>query len=499
MPAMKDFIIVSAQDLPASSVVLAGGDAVAETDCACPEDGFVFEAAAPPTSETDVYVLPALYTQALAEGFSLAFNPLGRAGVIVLDRAARALLHTFRQPQPLAVGARLAGGSPAGLAAARRLAELGMLDPLGVDRRPPQATARTLTTWLHLTNACNLRCDYCYLHKTAEAMELGRGRQAVDAVFRSAVAHGFRRVKIKYTGGEATLNFALVPALHDYARRLAEGHGLELEGVVLSNGVRMTDQMIAELRTRGLRLMISLDGVGATHDAQRCFAGGRGSFAHVERTLDRLMAHGLRPTISITVSRRNLAGLAETVSYVLDRDLPFALNFYRENECSAAVDLAYGDEQLIAAMKCAFAVIEMRLPSYSLLGALVDRARLDVPHDRPCGVGTSYLVIDQHGGVAKCQMEIGQVVTDVSAADPLRLVREDAIGVQNYAVEEKEGCRECAWRFWCAGGCPALTYRVTGRFDVKSPNCRVYKALFPAVLRLEGLRLLKYSGFLASA
>jgi len=36
------------------------------------------------------------------------------------------------------------------------------------------------------------------------------------------------------------------------------------------------------------------------------------------------------------------------------------------------------------------------------------------------------------------------------------------------------------------------TYRATGRYDVKSPHCNIYQALFPEVLRLEGLRLLKY-------
>jgi len=45
---------------------------------------------------------------------------------------------------------------------------------------------------------------------------------------------------------------------------------------------------------------------------------------------------------------------------------------------------------------------------------------------------------------------------------------------------------------WCAGGCPLATYRATGRYDVKSPNCNIYRALFPEALRLEGLRLLKY-------
>ena len=42
----------------------------------------------------------------------------------------------------------------------------------------------------------------------------------------------------------------------------------------------------------------------------------------------------------------------------------------------------------------------------------------------------------------------------------------------------------------CGGALEA--YRATGRYDVKSPNCNIYKALFPEALRLEGLRLLKY-------
>ena len=31
-----------------------------------------------------------------------------------------------------------------------------------------------------------------------------------------------------------------------------------------------------------------------------------------------------------------------------------------------------------------------------------------------------------------------------------------------------------------------------GRYDVKSPNCNIYKTLYPEALRLEGLRLIEY-------
>lgn len=485
-------LILCAADLAYQGVGAVETDCFAppETDCACPAEHPAPSAAEDAVDESVAYQMAALHTDTLSGGYMLAFNPLGSAGVVVLDEAAWALLNRFHQPQRLADAA----GEDDNLhRAAQRLAEVELLQRLDRPARVKRAAPQTLTAWLHVTNACNLRCDYCYVRKTADAMSTARSRQAVDAVVRSAVAHGFRRIKLKYAGGEATLNAPLVIATHRYARECAARHGLALDGVVLSNGVALGDRLIRALRDGGLRLMISLDGIGDAHDANRRFANGRGSFACIARTLDRLAALGVTPSISITLSRRNLAGLAATVEYVLDRGLPFALNFYRENDCSAhAADLSFQDEQIIAAMREAFAVIARRLPPYNLLGALIDLARLDTPHDHPCGVGYSYMVIDHRGGVAKCHIAIERTVTDVAAPDPLRLIREDATGIQNVPVDEKEGCRACMWRYWCAGGCPALTYRVTGRYDVTSPNCRIYQAIFPDVLRLEGLRLLRY-------
>ncbi len=484
-------LILCAADLAYQGVGAVETDCFAppETDCACPAERPA-PSAEDAVDESVAYQTAALHTDTLPGGYVLAFNPLGSAGVVVLNEAAWALLNRFRRPQRLADAA----GEDDNLhRAAQRLAKLELLQRLDRPACTKRATPQTLTAWLHVTNACNLRCDYCYVRKTADAMSTARSRQAVDAVVRSAVAHGFRRIKLKYAGGEATLNAPLVIATHRYARECAARHGLALDGVVLSNGVALGDRLIRALRDGGLRLMISLDGIGDAHDANRRFANGRGSFACIARTLDRLAALGVTPSISITLSRRNLAGLAATVEYVLDRGLPFALNFYRENDCSAhAADLSFQDEQIIAAMREAFAVIARRLPPYNPLGALTNLARLDTPHDRPCGVGHSYMVIDHRGGVAKCHMAIERTVTDVAAPDPLRLIREDATGIQNVPVNEKEGCRACMWRYWCAGGCPALTYRATGRYDVTSPNCRIYQAIFPDVLRLEGLRLLRY-------
>lgn len=458
-----------------------------ECDCACSEDGFNLTLAAA-TIDSPLQ-RAVIHQQTLSSSHSLLFNPYHPQGVVVINQAVQTEWECFDSPRSVR------SINAATLPLVRQMLQAGLLQPVGAKVSAQRGTPRTLSAWLHITNACNLTCDYCYVHKSEEAMSQEVGLAAVDAILRSAKRGGFRRVKLKFAGGEASLNLKLLFALHSYAETQTKVQGLELETVILSNGVALGERAIRELEQRGIRVMISLDGVGEWHDAQRTFRNGTGSFAWTSRTLDRLIAQGVKPFISITVTDRNVEGLPEVVEYVLKRGLPFNLNFFRDNDCASTMtDLRLQDDRLIEAMNRVFAVIEANLPEHSLLGCLVDRAQFDQPHDKTCGVGDSYLVVDHHGRVAKCHMEIEKSVTDVYAEDPLAFVRLDEIGVQNVSVDEKEGCRECEWKYWCAGGCPVLTYRATGRFDVKSPYCRVYKAIYPQLLRLEGLRLLKVHG-----
>jgi uncharacterized protein len=350
-----------------------------------------------------------------------------------------------------------------------------------------------LSAWLHVTNACTLLCSYCYLHKTAEQMAPDTALRAVDAVFRSATKHHFKHVLLKYAGGEASLEMANVLATHEYATQLSEQHQINLRAYMMSNGVVLPRRYIEQLKAHHIGIIISLDGIGAYHDSQRPFISGKGSFSYVDRTITRLLASGLIPHINVTVSQRNLEGLPDLTSYILERELPFTFSYYRDNECSTHIrDLQFADAQMIEGMRRAFDVIEQVLPRRRLIDSLIDKASMSGVHQHTCGVGRSYLVIDQAGQIAKCHANIKQTVTTIDEEDPLQVIRNDRSGVQAIPVEEKQGCRTCEWRNWCTGGCPMLTYRVTGRNDVKSPNCAIYKALFPEALRLEALRLLKY-------
>jgi uncharacterized protein len=420
------------------------------------------------------------------QGYYLAFNPKTDADIAVLDSSAMRLLASFRPSRgvvdqdPQSVIQKMIRAT---------LLETADTSPAPVCATSPQA----LSAWLHLTDRCNLRCSYCYLPHVREDMTSETGRAAMDAIFRSAVAHGYPQVKIKYAGGEPLLRFTLIQELHEYATRLVDQHHLSVDEVVLSNGTLLTPEKAQTLKAQNIRLMISLDGLGEYHDAHRPYVGGRGSFADVAEAVMLALGVGLAPHISVTVTSRTAAGLPALMRWILDHDLPFNLNFYRENELSASsVDMRLDEDKIIAGILAAFKVIEADLPARNLLPSIVDRSNLLFSHSRTCGVGENYLVFDQNGQIAKCQMHMHKPVTDLKARDPLAVIRADKIGVQNLPVNKKDGCRTCEWKNWCAGGCPIMTHRVTGRYDVQSPNCNIYKALYPEALRLEGLRLLKY-------
>ena len=421
------------------------------------------------------------------------FNPLGRGGAVIVNRQAHQIYDSFRHPATFR-DVRIAW--PDADQISRRLSRFELIHRADRVPRPEfgAGTARTLTAWLHVTNACNLRCPYCYVAKSEEKMDEPVGQAAVEAVVRSAATHGFAAVKLKYAGGEASLNHHLMLLLHARARELTAASGLQLQATMLSNGVRLPRGLVGTLKDQDIKVMISLDGIGDAHDAQRPFPTGKPSFQLVERTIAQLIEQGHAPHLSITITNRNVTGVADVVRFALERDLTFSLNLFRDNDCATAFpDLRYAEQGMIAGLLDAFGVIEEFLPRWSVLGSVLDRGQLVQPRQHACGVGQDYVVIDQHGGVAKCHMEIEKTLGDVFADDPLLLVTQDQTTVRNLPVEEKEGCRDCSWRYWCSGGCSVATFRATGRYDIKSPNCNIYKAIYPAALRLEGLRLLKYA------
>ena len=438
-----------------------------QDDCACPD--ISFESKLPTNIPNVIHqtLKPVQCTQ-LPKNFHLLFNPLAPSNPNILNQPAWQRYQTFtQQPQLLS--------QPIDY----QLARQRLITPANQKVTITQPVSDSLTVWLNMTNACNLECTYCYVHKTAEQMTEKTGKLAIDNVISYALKKQFKQLKLKFAGGEPLLNFKQIQTLYHYAQQLTQQHNISLQAVILSNGTLLTETVANWIKNNHVDLMISVDGLGKIHDKQRPAKNGQSSFSLIEHNLTHyLLPLDIKPTISVTLTQQNAETLAETVEWIVTQDLPLSLNFYRQNAQACDETLKLEETQIIENIRAAYEVIEHHLPyySHSLANNLLDRVYAHA-HTHTCGVNQNYLVVTHTGEFRQCHMQLNQQT-------PVQLI-------QNLSVNEKTDCRGCAFRYYCTGGCPLETFHHTGHWDVKSPHCTIYKTLYPALLRLEGLRLLK--------
>lgn len=399
-------------------------------------------------------------------------------GTAVLNKAALQFWQAFRTPQtPEQAAAQLALSQGEAHNACMQLWQAGLLRP--AEATVCYASERGLLAWLHLTDDCTLACTYCYAPRHARQMDERTGLTAIERLFNTAQRYAYPEVWLKYAGGEPLLRFDLLRTMQTHARQLAATHGIRLHSTVLTNGTALTPAMAASLRALDVGVGLSLDGLDEAQEAQRPLHSGASSIRAALRALEIARAEGLHPHLNITVTAQSAPGLANLLRFALEQGLTFHLNFYRPaTEPHPELDLNQHPDEVLDGLRAALAVIEQNLPPWSLLNGLLDLANFTAPHARPCGSGHNYLVIGPQGQISRCQMQMQETVSNISAADPLAELR----SLSTPAALRPE-CEACPWRYACAGGCPHLA----------GAHCTLYKALFPELLRLEGLRVLQYS------
>lgn len=465
-------------------LITAQREQLSNTDCACADCSFTLSAPAPEEALHPYRQTQEIFTCDLPNGFRALLSPFAAEGPSVVNARGWRRWKHFAAPHALT--------DPFD----RQLAAAWLLQPIGQTVVPQVQPPETLTAWLHITNACNLACPYCYVRKSSAQMTLAVGLRALSALFTTAARNGFRAVKLKYAGGEATLHFDLVRQLHEAAQGWSDRTGIELHAVLLTNGTHMTRADVDWCRTQGVELMISLDGVGQLHDQLRAHTSGAGTFARIEKLVDSLLTPGmLRPDITMTVTQANASGVAELVRWaIVDRGLPVNLNLYRPAATAGVASGLNLDEQAIVdGIGEAYDLIEQTMPPPALFAGLLDRTQLH-GHTHTCGVGSSYVVVKHDGQIAQCQMHLASAQTFTPQSDLIALVAGGPI--QSLAVDDRPVCSHCLWRYRCTAGCPLMAYQLTGRWDLPSPYCRIYQALLPRAVRAHARSLMKAHGFL---
>ncbi|MCL6450015.1 MAG: SPASM domain-containing protein [Acetobacteraceae bacterium] len=79
-----------------------------------------------------------------------------------------------------------------------------------------------------------------------------------------------------------------------------------------------------------------------------------------------------------------------------------------------------------------------------------------------------------HGTVYPCAaLHRSELALGNIGREPLAAIHERSRKTYGrLTIDDQEDCRDCDFRHFCAGGCRAITYAATGRFESRAPNCQ---------------------------
>ncbi len=346
----------------------------------------------------------------------------------------------------------------------------------------PNGEPKVGNLWLHVTDACNLACPYCYY----EAKTGGTGSNDLSvAEIQSLLAEiqWTPGARIMITGGEVMLR----DDIEDIAR-LCKTTGATVS--LLTNGTVNSDRLCERLTDIIDRIQISFDGACAeVHDALR----GPGSFAKSLATLERLHAVGYPwIVIAFTPTSRNLDELPKMARFAHDHGARVLhVNRYLE------VGRACGVDHLSPDLEAYDAQVSKLYKSFSRLVGWLRGTRdenefklgVNVAGEQifkiataakrtGCGFGSDTISVTSDGRMFPCpalHMDehcIGNVRTDGFAPLYSRAVETYC----SVTVDRLDRCRDCDFKYFCGGGCRAHAYLAHRTIAGQDPQCDAYLA-----------------------
>jgi uncharacterized protein len=372
--------------------------------------------------------------------------------------------------------------------------------PYPAPSRTESSSPKVLGMWLHMTNACNLDCAYCFVaKKDAGVMHDSVCDATAETLARTAIANRLEKVIVKFAGGEPTLVLPVVERFRARLESALAGTGILTHAALLSNGTHIDDRVIAFLKRPNSSISISLDGYGDAHDIYRRTKAGAPTWIRIVSNFDLLQHHGVTPFVMATVSDRTRHGLPELIRWVLSRGLRTRIGVVRElgrGPTDEAECTAYG-RRMAAAFDKSFELLESeRIPFDPRRDLEICELRFDQPADWvACGIGSTHLVVRPDGNLASCPMTV---------EDPGQPPGEDLLAAcrrtfpftpasARVGIDGAE-CLSCRWFPVCAGGCPVNNERTRGHPFARSPLCEFYQAVIPRYLDLFGRKLRERRG-----
>jgi len=168
-----------------------------------------------------------------------------------------------------------------------------------------------------VSGACNMRCRYCFyadeMARRGESIYPAMTGDMLETLVRRVMVYADEQVTFAFQGGEPTLAGVDFFRILLRLQRQYNSRGLTVMNAVQTNGLDLSDELIALFAEHHFLLGVSLDGCQAAHDGLRLDREGRGTFDRVKATIRRLEKAGVSYNILCVVNGQVAARAEETL------------------------------------------------------------------------------------------------------------------------------------------------------------------------------------------
>ena len=328
-----------------------------------------------------------------------------------------------------------------------------------------------------LTEACNLRCTYCFQEATTtrqKSMTPETLERVIDTILKRHVTRD--SISIHWFGGEPLLKFGLIEAgVSSLRAAVCAGRLGGVSFDVTTHGGLVTDKIAAFFARNCVRVLVSLDGGKLLNDRKRVDKRRRGTYDASVAGYRTLQRAGVDVGVIVTTSLETGTELAEGVRNLVDTLNPHRIHINTPQPTARGweVDGRVFAEQLHeAAYMCAERGIELIGPHQKVRRALM----LNEAQNLDC--------VAPNGGMAVSvgpDGQLGHCVVSWNGADHSQFRDTwDYLLAESWKTRshKTDACRRCPAENVCGGPCP-LEAELIG---LDTQRCAFYLTMLEKVL-----------------
>ncbi|MCW3984251.1 MAG: SPASM domain-containing protein [Candidatus Bathyarchaeota archaeon] len=350
----------------------------------------------------------------------------------------------------------------------------------------PAQKIKELTVWT--STKCNLKCKYCFVYKLNEEQPCkAMTTETADQLINFAEKYLSPDGRFWFFGAEPLCNWPTIKYIVEKCR--AKGYKWNFGAT--TNATLIDEEKVAWMKQVNFGLLLSIDGPKESHNANRVYADGTGSWDDAWKGLS-LVRKALNPTPQIrwTVTPSTVKGLADQIRTVVED----------HNLTNLAVDFAYEVEwtqENLATLKNELQVfggyykkwMAEGKPVFSMFvrdanAALTQTVR---PWCTRCGLGNGSVGVDYDGKLYPChrfidshKICIGDIYDGFNATYKQWI--ESWQKIAPYCEEPKK-CLACNYKKACSGGCIAMNYDL---FDTPHVNPETFCTIKQLIVETLG-------------